>query len=147
VNLRAGKRIQDKLFWNELEEGTIDVAEDRLLCVKYPQLDLLEEDLTCVIKAAASGIFRHDLQIAEKIMEEYGINVDPSLMKDIRMILREAGVQSDFVLGTEGVDGQFFLNLEGGLFLATVIDQNGTGGHCVFIDVGRKVIIDPANKK
>ena len=68
-------------------------------------------------------------------------------MKDIRKILREAGVQSDFVSGTDGVDGQFFLNLEGGLFLTTVIDQNGTGGHCVFIDVGRKVIIDPANKK
>ena len=28
-----------------------------------------------------------------------------------------------------------------------MIDQNGTGGHCVFIDAGRKVIIDPANKK
>ena len=115
--------------------------------MKFPQLDLLEEDLTCVIKAAASGIFRHDQQIAEQIMRDCGRNVDPSQMKDIRIILREVGVQSDFVFGTEGVDGQFFLNLEGGLFLTTIIDQNGTGGHCVFIDVGRKVIIDPANKK
>ena len=147
VKLRAGKRIQERSFWKELEEGTIDVAEHKLLFVKFPQLDLLEEDLTCVIKAAASGIFRHDQQIAEQIMRDYGRNVDPSQMKDIRIILREVGVQSDFVFGTEGVDGQFFLNLEGGLFLTTIIDQNGTGGHCVFIDVGRKVIIDPANKK
>ena len=34
-----------------------------------------------------------------------------------------------------------------GMFLATVVDQNGTAGHCVFIDAERKVIIDLANKK
>ena len=32
-----------------------------------------------------------------------------------------------------------------GLFLETVVDQNGTAGHCVFIDTERKVIIDLAN--
>ena len=48
------------------------------LCVKYPQVDLLEEDLMCVIKAAASCIFRHDSLIAEKIMEDYGSNIGAS---------------------------------------------------------------------
>jgi hypothetical protein len=48
---------------------------------------------------------------------------------------------------TARVFGTFFLDFVDGLFLATVVDQNGTAGHCVFIDTERKVIIDPANKK
>ena len=100
VNLRAGHRVQKKSFWDELdgsslsEEGTFDESPKVFVCVKYPQVDLLEEDLMCVIKAAASGIFRHDSLIAEKIMEDYGSNIDPAKMKDIRFMLRCVGVQS-----------------------------------------------------
>jgi hypothetical protein len=101
VNLRAGHRVQKKSFWDELggsslsEEGAIDEVPKVFFCVKYPQVDLLEEDLMCVIKAAAFGIFRHDSLIAEQIMEEYGSNVDPANMKDIKVMLRRVGVQSD----------------------------------------------------
>ena len=129
------------------EEGTIDESPNICLCVKYPQVDLLEEDLMCVIKAAASGIFRHDSLIAEKIMEDYGSNIDPAKMKDIRFMLRCVGVQSDYISVTDRVFGTFFLDFVDGLFLATVVDQNGTAGHCVFIDTERKVSIDTANKK
>ena len=83
VHLRAGHRVQKKSFWDELdgsslsEEGTIDESPKVCLCVNYPQVDLLEEDLMCVIKATASVIFRHDSLIAKKIMKEYGSNIDP----------------------------------------------------------------------
>jgi hypothetical protein len=153
VNLRAGHHVQNKYFWDELdgsslsEEGTIDEAPKLCVCVKYPQVDLLEEDLMCVIKADSSGIFRHDSLIAGKIMEDYGSNIDPAKMKDIRFMLRCVGVQSDYISVTDRVFGTFFLDFVDGLFLATVVDQNGTAGHCVFIDTERKVIIDPANKK
>ena len=101
----------------------------------------------CFIKASASGIFRHDSLIAEKIMEGYGSNIDPAKMKDIRFMLRSVGVQSDYIYVTDHVFGTFFLDFVDGLFLLTVVDKNGTAGHCVFIDTKRKVIIDPANKK
>jgi len=153
VNLRAGHRVQKKSFWDDLdgsslsEEGTIDESLKVFLCVKYPQVDLLEEDLMCVIKAAASGISRHHSLIAEKIMEDYGSNIDPAKIKDIRFMLRHVGVQSAYISVSDRVFGTCFLDVVDGLFLATVVDQNGTAGHCVFIDTERKVIIDLANKK
>ena len=152
VIVRAGHRIQKKSFWGKWdvsslsEEWTIDESPKVCLCVKYPQVDLLEEDLMCVIKAAASGIFRHDSLIAKKIMEDYGSNIDPAKMKDIRFMLRHVGVQSAYIYVTARVFGTFFLDFVDGLFLATVVDQNGTAGHCVFIDTERKFIINPENK-
>ena len=101
----------------------------------------------CVIKPAASGIFRCDSLITKRIMEEYGSNVDPEKMKDIKVMLRPVGVQSDYLAVKDSVNGMCFLQFMDGLFLATVVDQNGTTGHCVFIDTERKFIIDPANKK
>jgi hypothetical protein len=89
--------------------------------VKYPQADLFEEDLMCVIKAAASSIFRHDSLISEWIMEEYGSNVDPAKMKDIKVILRRVGVQSDYLAVQDSVNGIFFMEFVDGLFLATVV--------------------------
>ena len=149
VNLRAGHRVQEKSFWDKLdgsslsEEGTIDESPNIFLCVKYPQVDLLEEDLMCVIKAAASGIFRHDSLIAKQIMKDFGSNIDPAKMKDIRVVLRHVGVQSAYISVTDRVFGTFFLDFVDGLFLATVVDQYGTTGLCVFIDTERNVIIDP----
>ena len=87
-------------------------------------MDLLEEDLICVIKAAASGIFRHDSLIAEQIMEEYGSNIDPEKMKDIKDMLRRVGVQSDYLAVKDSGNGMFFMDFVDGLFLATVVDQN-----------------------
>ena len=115
--------------------------------MKYPQVDILEEVLMCVIKAAASGIFRYDSLIAKNIMKDYGSNIDPAKMKDIRVMLRHGGVQSAYISVTDRVFGTFFLDFVDGLFLATVVDQNGTAGHCIFIDTDRKVIIDPASTK
>ena len=80
-------------------------------------------------------------------MEDYGSNIDPAKMKDIRFMLRCVGVKSDYISVTDRVFGTFFLDFVDGLFLATVVDQNGTAGHCVFIDTERKVIIGPDNKK
>jgi hypothetical protein len=80
-------------------------------------------------------------------MEDYGSHIDPEKIKDIRFMLRQVGVQSTYISVTARVFGIFFLDFVDGLFLVTVVDQNGTAGHCVFIDTERKVIIDPANKK
>jgi hypothetical protein len=46
----------------------------------------------------------------------------------------------------DSVNEKNFVDFVDGLFLATVVDQNGTAGHCVFIDADKKVIIDPAIK-
>ena len=58
------------------EEGIIDEARDDFLAVKYRHVDILEEDLSCVIKAAESGIFRHDSLIAKDIMKVHANNLD-----------------------------------------------------------------------
>jgi hypothetical protein len=34
----------------------------------------------------------------------------------------------------------------GGLFFGTVVDMNGTSGHCVVLDLFRRFILDPADK-
>ena len=66
-------------------------------------------------------------------------------MKDIIFMLRHVGVQSAYISVTARVFGTFFLDFVDGLFLVTVVDQNGTAVHCVFIDTERNIIIDPAN--
>ena len=80
-------------------------------------------------------------------MEDYGSNIDPAKITDIRFMLRQVGVQSAYISVTDRVFGTFSLDFVDGLFLATVVDQNGTAGHCVFIDTERNFIIDPENKK
>ena len=74
------------------EEGMSDEEMDGLLGVKYRQLDFLEEDLMCVIKAVASGMFRYDLMIAKGIIEENANNIEHTQNNDARDLLRRFGV-------------------------------------------------------
>ena len=91
------------------EEGMSDEESDRLLEVKYHQLDLLEENLMCVIKAASSGICRHESNIAEGIMQQREQNIDCSKMNDARdfLIPVHYGVQSEYMRKDGGLHGIF----------------------------------------
>ena len=68
-------------------------------------------------------------------------------MNDVKDVLRLFEVQSEYLRVNGSVDGIFFMQFTDGMFLVNVIDQNGAAGHCVFIDAGRKFIINPANGK
>ena len=123
--------------------------ETEMANVKYRQLDTRETDEECVIKAAASGIAAaagpdsglDGLLMANATRERKKI-------KNIAMLLRELSINSEkFLRGTDATTRDEILKVESGLFLAKVVDQNGTGGHCIFVDANRKVIIDPENAK
>ena len=47
----------------------------------------------------------------------------------------------------EAVSIDYFAEVCEGLYVATIKDQNGTGGHCVGIDAFRKVIVDPSEER
>ena len=80
-------------------------------------------------------------------MDKHANNLDCVKMNDVKDVLRIFGVQSDYLRVIVSVNGIFFLEYTDGLFLVNVVDQNGAAVHCIFIDAGRKVIIDPANEK
>ena len=83
----------------------------------------------CVIKAAASGIFRHDSPIAEEIMEVHANKLDCAKMNDVKDVLRCFGVQSEYLRVNGSVDGIFFMQLTDRMLLVNVFDQNGAPGH------------------
>ena len=154
VNLRAGHSKNHPSFLKVHDRLDVSILPDhhhkgtKLEEVRYRQLDYLEEDFMYVIKAAASRIFCHNPTVACNLFQRVD-RVDRTKMKDFRQIMRQFGVETDFLNKTEENTwpADFFLNLSEGLLLAKVVDQNYGDGHCIFIDAGRNFIIDASNAK
>ena len=110
--------------------------------IAFRQTDIFETDSECTIKAAASGIHHYNQSLADKLMAF--TTGERMKIGEISHSLRKLGVTT-----SKYGSGNKIMSLEklgpDALFLAKVVDANGTTGHCICIDTGRAVIVDPAN--
>ena len=109
---------------------------------------------------AACGIFHYNESVANKVKEmstvATGVNRDTRrvvpgqrriTITTLRQMLTELDVQFE-VMGSVSIDSCLTGPLveAGGLLFVRVVDQNGTAGHCIVIDLFRKVILDPSEE-
>ena len=68
-------------------------------------------------------------------------------IKTLRTMLDDLHVKCE-IIGSASIDSCCTGPLveKGGLLFVKVVDQNGTAGHCVVIDLFRKVILDPGKE-
>ena len=109
--------------------------------IAYPQAsDGLEEDVMCVIKAAASGIHYCGYEDPAAAIMESAINTRRKT-KDVVTLLRAQGVTTEDVT-TRSNDAPSLLEKVTKLVekkdpsrvLTELVDANGQSGHAVFID-------------
>ena len=118
--------------------------------ITYRQNDVLETDLMCVAKAAASGLASMGhADKADALMA--AVPTDRSKMATISDMLNDQKVQCPHLTARDGTAAGVLAKVskmvkahEKICVLAELVDGNGAAGHSVFIDCGRAVIIDPA---
>jgi hypothetical protein len=143
VNLRAGER--------ERTRGARRLPK-LLSMVAYPQKDEFENDDSCVVKAAASAISYYNPYVAQELITQsltlFGWGSGRSSINGLRKMLHNLGVMQHRIPGNgDAVSIEYLAEVCDGLYVATIKDQNGTGGHCVGIDAFRKVIVDPSEER
>ena len=152
VDLRAGARAK-----SHYRSGKVVISELKLPIPFRQEGGNKDTENHCVQLAAACGIFYYNETVAKKLKDMStvgtGVNRDrrrvvPSRRRitiiTLRQMLTELDVQFK-AMGSVSIDSCLTGPLveAGGLLFVLVVDQNGTAGHCIVIDLFRKVILDP----
>ena len=110
--------------------------------------------------AAACGIFNYNEAVARTLKDMSTVVTRANqnhrcvvpgrrriTIKTLRSMLEDLRVKFE-VMGSASIDSCLTgpLVVKGGLLFVKVVDQNGTAGHCVVIDLFRKVILDPGKE-
>ena len=111
--------------------------------------------------AATCGLFQYNKEVANELKpmstpETGGYRKNHErvpkrrhlAIKTLRWMMKEIGVEFRMMEGGVTINSLCSSSLveERGLLFDNIVDQNGTAGHFVVIDLFRKVIIDPAEE-
>ena len=105
-----------------------------------------------MVTAAASAISHYNPSLAQELINQsltlLGWGSGRSSINGLTNMLYELGVRQHRIpKNGEAVSIEYLADICEGLYVATIKDQNGTGGHCVGIDAFQKVIVDPSEER